>query len=176
MNCENCLSKQNEIDFWRGKYNDLNKALMAELRDPTGTIWEHAKKLQEEVECMKKSEKAMLETINQQGDEIKELKQALSGRTVSCKECISMARNVSEIESKFRILQRVHDNIVSQDERRIKNLESKIAVAKEALKRAEIEFRDLVPIFRKQGWTDTALACKEEANLCNKALAELEEK
>mgnify|MGYP001482834893 CR=1 FL=1 len=33
---------------WKKKYETLNKELLCELRDPCGTIWEHATKLQKE--------------------------------------------------------------------------------------------------------------------------------
>lgn len=37
-----------ERDEAVAKFTDLNKSLMAELRDPSGTIWEHAEALQKE--------------------------------------------------------------------------------------------------------------------------------
>lgn len=130
--------------------------------------------LNSKIEDFKKSEKAFLETINQQGDEIKELKEdikvqedeieqyikqwrnaedcnikllkkieesrevieslrkALSGRTVSCEACNGMAEKVKELE----VL--VDKKIISQvkeDREKILELESKLAVAREALKK-----------------------------------------
>lgn len=39
-----------ERDEWRKKFKDQERALMCELRDPNGTIWEHAKSLQDQVD------------------------------------------------------------------------------------------------------------------------------
>ena len=36
-------------DHWKSRFKKLDKELMCELRDPNGTIWEHAKKLQDEL-------------------------------------------------------------------------------------------------------------------------------
>lgn len=37
-------------DEWKKKWKTLNTELMCELRDPNGTIWEHAKRLQDQVD------------------------------------------------------------------------------------------------------------------------------
>ena len=37
------------------KYKDLNNSLNAELRDPNGTIWEHAKSLQDKNDILKRA-------------------------------------------------------------------------------------------------------------------------
>jgi chromosome segregation ATPase len=65
---------------WEQKYKTLNKELMSELRDPNGTIWEHAKFLQDKCAEL---EKKLHETEYQLGgfkgqyfvsvDKIKEL-------------------------------------------------------------------------------------------------------
>ena len=39
---------------WKEKYKDLNRSVMCELRDPYGTIWEHAKRIQDENDNLKK--------------------------------------------------------------------------------------------------------------------------
>jgi ribosomal protein L9 len=39
-----------ERDNWKKKFKDLNRELMCELRDPNGTIWEHAASLQKQVD------------------------------------------------------------------------------------------------------------------------------
>lgn len=39
-----------ERDEWKKKYEDLNHSLMCELRDPNGTIWEHAASLQRQLD------------------------------------------------------------------------------------------------------------------------------
>ncbi len=39
-----------ERDDWKKKFQTLDKELKAELRDPNGTIWEHAAKLQEQAD------------------------------------------------------------------------------------------------------------------------------
>lgn len=39
-----------ERDEWKKKFKDLNRALMCELRDPNGTIWEHAASLQKQLD------------------------------------------------------------------------------------------------------------------------------
>ena len=41
-----------ERDDWKKQYKTLNHELMCELRDPCGTIWEHAKKQQDEIASM----------------------------------------------------------------------------------------------------------------------------
>lgn len=35
-------------DHWKARFKKLDKELMCELRDPNGTIWDHAKNLQDE--------------------------------------------------------------------------------------------------------------------------------
>lgn len=121
-------------------------------------------------EDFKKSEKAMLETINQQGDEIKELKQALSGRTVSCEACNGMAEKVKELEV---LLDKKVLSQVKEDREKILSLESKIAVAREAItKYFESERIDALGYFGVQRKYDTRTA--EE--FLEKALAELGEK
>jgi hypothetical protein len=35
-------------DHWKARFKKLDTALMCELRDPCGTIWEHAKRLQDD--------------------------------------------------------------------------------------------------------------------------------
>jgi hypothetical protein len=44
-----CSCPEARVD-WEKKYKDLNTELMCELRDPNGTIWEHAKRLQDQLE------------------------------------------------------------------------------------------------------------------------------
>jgi hypothetical protein len=39
-----------ESKEWKTKFKDLNRALMCELRDPNGTIWEHARNLQSQLD------------------------------------------------------------------------------------------------------------------------------
>jgi hypothetical protein len=39
-----------ESNEWKKKFKDLNRELNAELRDPNGTIWEHAKRLQNQLD------------------------------------------------------------------------------------------------------------------------------
>lgn len=43
-----------ESRFYKQKYLSLKKELEAELRDPYGTIWEYAKKLQDENDGLRK--------------------------------------------------------------------------------------------------------------------------
>ena len=38
---------------WKTKFKDLDRALACELRDPCGTIWEHAKKLQDNNDALR---------------------------------------------------------------------------------------------------------------------------
>lgn len=142
-------------------------------------------------EDFKKSEKDFLKTINQQGDEIKELKQALSGRTVSCEACNGMAEKVKELEEdlfhkeglllksteKIKELEVLLDkkvlSQVKEDREKILSLESKLAVAREAItKYFESERIDALGYFGVQRKYDTRTA--EE--FLEKALAELGEK
>lgn len=51
---EFCRNFEQELNDWKKKYRELDKSLMCELRDPCGTIWEHAKKLQDENDAFKK--------------------------------------------------------------------------------------------------------------------------
>jgi chaperonin cofactor prefoldin len=37
-------------DRWKARFKKLDKELMCELRDPNGTIWEHAKNLQDQLD------------------------------------------------------------------------------------------------------------------------------
>jgi len=53
------------------KHYTPNEELMAELRDPNGTIWEHAKRLQEENDLLKVQLKDLLQT------QLKDLKRKL---------------------------------------------------------------------------------------------------
>ena len=43
-----CETLERERDEWKAKYIQQNKDLGCELRDPNGTIWDHAKTLQRE--------------------------------------------------------------------------------------------------------------------------------
>ena len=43
-----------ERDEWKAKYIQQNKDLGCELMDPNGTIWDHAKKLQAELDAARK--------------------------------------------------------------------------------------------------------------------------
>jgi hypothetical protein len=45
---ELCRKLERERDEWKAKYIQQNKDLGCELRDPNGTIWDHAKTLQRE--------------------------------------------------------------------------------------------------------------------------------
>jgi argininosuccinate lyase len=45
---------ERERDEWKAKYIQQNKDLGCEMMDPNGTIWDHAKKLQDEIRAMKK--------------------------------------------------------------------------------------------------------------------------
>jgi hypothetical protein len=53
------LAIENELiserDHWKSKFIQQNKDLGCELRDPNGTIWDHAKKLQEENERLREA-------------------------------------------------------------------------------------------------------------------------
>lgn len=51
---EKLKEKDAEIKELKKKYKDLNDSLMAELRDPNGTIWEHAKSLQDQLDRYKR--------------------------------------------------------------------------------------------------------------------------
>jgi Mg2+ and Co2+ transporter CorA len=39
---------------WKEKYKDLNRSITCELRDPYGTIWDCAKRIQDENDALKK--------------------------------------------------------------------------------------------------------------------------
>lgn len=49
----------------RGR-DTIEKELMAELRDPNGTIWEHAKRLQDENDALKADRLRILEEVYQE--------------------------------------------------------------------------------------------------------------
>jgi chromosome segregation ATPase len=49
-----CDAKKTELAAAHKAYTDLDRALMCELRDPCGTIWEHAKKLQDQLDEARK--------------------------------------------------------------------------------------------------------------------------
>ena len=59
---------RDEVKEWKDKYNKLNHELMCELRDPCGTIWEHAKKQQDKMDEMKASHLKVLEAIKRHLD------------------------------------------------------------------------------------------------------------
>lgn len=44
----NCVMLISERDHWKARFKMLNTELMCELRDPNGTIWDHAKTLQDQ--------------------------------------------------------------------------------------------------------------------------------
>jgi len=48
-----------ELAEAKKKFKDLDNELMCELRDPAGTIWEHAKKQQDELDALRKMETAL---------------------------------------------------------------------------------------------------------------------
>ena len=43
-----------ERDEWKKKFQTLDKELRAELRDPNGTIWEHAASLQKQADELRR--------------------------------------------------------------------------------------------------------------------------
>lgn len=118
-------------------------------RNIQGEMLKKIKELEGYIEDFKKSEKAFLETINQQGDEIKELKLALSGRTVSCEACNGMAEKVKELGDKnFKMTEELtywYEYATNKNDgsylglkcyknltNRISELESKLAALREA--------------------------------------------
>lgn len=52
-----------EKEEWEKKYKELDNDLKAELRDPNGTIWEHAKRLQDECDRLNKGVKRILRFV-----------------------------------------------------------------------------------------------------------------
>lgn len=56
------LAKQHEESFKAGR-KEIEKELMCELRDPCGTIWEHAKMLQDKLEKQQAEHKALMKKI-----------------------------------------------------------------------------------------------------------------
>lgn len=63
-----------EMDAANKRYDDLNKSLTAELRDPSGTIWEYAAKLEKERDEYKNVADTLDNLQARQRDEIAELK------------------------------------------------------------------------------------------------------
>ena len=55
---EKLMRERNEAreqrDKWKAKYIQQNKDLGCEMMDPNGTIWDHAKNLQDQIRAMKK--------------------------------------------------------------------------------------------------------------------------
>lgn len=63
-----------ERDEWKKKFTDLNKDLCSELRDPNGTIWEYAEKLQKERDNLIEQRDAavlMLARVSRELDELR---------------------------------------------------------------------------------------------------------
>ena len=54
---------RDEVKELKDKYKKLNHELMCELRDPCGTIWEHAKKQQDKMDELKAEHLKVLEAI-----------------------------------------------------------------------------------------------------------------
>lgn len=44
-----------DVEYWKSKFIQQNKDLGCEQMDPNGTIWDHAKKLQEENERLREA-------------------------------------------------------------------------------------------------------------------------
>jgi hypothetical protein len=65
--------------YWKDKFKKLEAELMAEIRDPCGTIWEHTKKLQNEIDMHKASYKYQFDRAEAAEKEIKRLKKDLQG-------------------------------------------------------------------------------------------------
>jgi len=65
------VSKDEDCNLWRIKYEQLNKELMCELRDPNGTIWEHAKSLQDKLDEAKELEMELRQTWHEDSEELK---------------------------------------------------------------------------------------------------------
>ena len=58
-----------ERDYWRNRFETLDKELKAELRDPNGTIWEHAKFQQDKIDNLiaeKSDMEAALDVMNRE--------------------------------------------------------------------------------------------------------------
>ena len=57
-----------QSDEWKKKFKDQERALMCELRDPNGTIWEHAKILQDQVDELKRQLDKAVEWLSHSHD------------------------------------------------------------------------------------------------------------
>jgi len=61
-------------DRWKARFKKLDKELMCELRDPNGTIWEHAKNLQDQLdELRSRVKKRCNDAVPQWAPELREL-------------------------------------------------------------------------------------------------------
>jgi len=47
-------------DRWRDRFEKLDRELKSELRDPNGTIWEHAERLQAELDKLRAANTELL--------------------------------------------------------------------------------------------------------------------
>lgn len=63
---------------WKKKYETLNKELMCELRDPCGTIWEHAKVQQDKIQDLERHLQAETKVADGYHRELVELHARLS--------------------------------------------------------------------------------------------------
>jgi predicted transcriptional regulator len=55
-------------EYWKSKFIQQNKDLGCEQMDPNGTIWDHAKKLQEENERLREALDRLMRVVQAQTD------------------------------------------------------------------------------------------------------------
>ena len=85
-------TKASQWREWKEKYIDLKNAHIAEGQDPAGTIWEHADKLQRELNASKAEVEGLKELVNESIVEKSNLSIALVNCQANLRRAIDVAR------------------------------------------------------------------------------------
>lgn len=85
-----------ERDEWKEKYIQQNKDLRCEMMDPNGTIWDHAKKLQDKFDAQELELFALNSQLSEATEEIEELQEQLNAYIMLDK--MAMRKFMRELE------------------------------------------------------------------------------
>ena len=86
-----------ERDEWKAKFIQQNKDLGCEIMDPGGTIWDHAKKLQEKFDAQELELLAVNSQLSEATEEIEEIQEQLNAYIMLDK--IAMRKFMRDLEN-----------------------------------------------------------------------------
>ncbi len=106
---ELCRKLERERDEWKAKFLQQNKDLGCELRDPNGTIWDHAKTLQRERDEAREKLKWRMhwvETLRRVGRKLKKERDEAREETIRTREF--MGRGFAKAKEELATMETRH--------------------------------------------------------------------